>query len=157
MNQLSVIGQSKVVIIAVRITYSYFLMINWNLGKDLATEAFGEMVTEFAQEINFQIKDTKWNWPRETVRKNGSVVGSPRDIVDTGELKNSQFIEDVSDIYKVIGYTADHAALVHEGYQVERNDGTVTDVPARPFIDTAIEDYNPIEAYSEILKEKLNE
>jgi hypothetical protein len=131
-------------------------MINWNLGKDLATEAFGEMVGEFAQEINFQIEDSKWTWPRETVRQNGSVVSSPRDIVDTGELKNSQFIEDVSDVYKVIGYTADHAALVHEGYQIERNNGTVTDVPARPFIDTAIEDYNPIEAYSEILKEKLN-
>ena len=131
-------------------------MINWNLGKDLATEAFGEVVGEFAQEINFQIEDSKWTWPRETVRQNGSVVSSPRDIVDTGELKNSQFIEDVSDVYKVIGYTADHAALVHEGYQIERNNGTVTDVPARPFIDTAIEDYNPIEAYSEILKEKLN-
>lgn len=132
-------------------------MINWNLGRQLAIESFNEMVGEFAQEINFQIEDSKWNWPRETVRKNGSVVGSPRDIVDTGELKNSQFIEDVSDTYKVIGYTADHAALIHEGYQIERNDGTVTDVPARPFIDTAIEDYNPIEAYSEILKEKLNE
>lgn len=132
-------------------------MINWNLGKQLAIESFDEMVDEFAQEINFQIEDTKWNWPRETVRKNGSVVGSPRDIVDTGELKNSQFIENVSDVYKVIGYTADHAALVHEGYQIERNDGTVTDVPARRFIDTAIEDYNPIEAYSEILKEKLND
>lgn len=132
-------------------------MINWNLGKQLAIESFGEMVGEFAQEINFQIEDTKWTWPRETVRKNGTVVGSPRDIVDIGELKNSQFIENVSDVYKVIGYTADHAALVHEGYQIERNDGTVTDVPARPFIDTAIEDYNPIEAYSEILKGKLNE
>jgi hypothetical protein len=132
-------------------------MINWNLGKDLATEAFGEVVGEFAQEINFQVEDSKWNWPRETVRKNGGVVGSPRNIVDTGELKNSQFIEDVSDVYKVIGYTADHAALVHEGYQIERDDGTVTDVPARPFIDTAVKDYNPIEAYSEILKEKLNE
>ena len=132
-------------------------MINWNLGRQLAIESFDEMVGEFAQEINFQIEDTKWPWPRETVRKNGSVVGSPRDIVDKGDLKNSQFIEDVSDTYKVIGYTADHAALVHEGYQVERNDGTVTDVPARPFIDTAIEDYNPIEAYSEILKEKLND
>ncbi|BBG58033.1 hypothetical protein [uncultured phage] len=132
-------------------------MINWNLGRQLAIESFDEMVDEFAQEINFQIEDTKWNWPRETVRKNGSVVGSPRDIVDTGELKNSQFIENVSDVYKVIGYTADHAALVHEGYQIERNDGTVTDVPARRFIDTAIEDYNPIEAYSEILKEKLND
>jgi hypothetical protein len=132
-------------------------MINWNLGKQLAIESFDEMVGEFAQEINFQIKDNKWPWPRETVRQNGSVVGSPRDIVDTGELKNSQFIEDASDVYKVIGYTADHAALVHEGYQIERNDGTVTDVPARPFIDTAIEDYNPIEAYSEILKEKLND
>lgn len=132
-------------------------MINWNLGRQLAIESFDEMVGEFAQEINFQVEDSKWNWPRETVRKNGTVVGSPRDIVDTGELKNSQFIEDVSDTHKVIGYTAVHAALVHEGYQIERNDGTVTDVPARPFIDTAIEDYNPIEAYSEILKGKLNE
>jgi phage gpG-like protein len=132
-------------------------MINWNLGRQLAIESFNEMVDEFAQEINFQIEDTKWNWPRETVRKNGSVVGSPRNIVDTGELKNSQFIEDVSDTYKVIGYTADHATLVYEGYQIERSDGKITNVPARPFIDTAIEDYNPIEAYSEILKEKLNE
>ena len=132
-------------------------MINWNLGRQLAIESFDEMVGEFTQEINFQIKDDKWPWPRETVRQNGSIVGSPRDIVDTGELKNSQFIENVSDVYKVIGYTSDHAALVHEGYQIERNDGTVTDVPARPFIDTAIEDYNPIEAYSEILKGKLNE
>lgn len=131
-------------------------MINWNLGRQLAIESFDEMVGEFAQEINFQIEDTKWTWPRETVRKNGTVVGSPRDIVDKGELKNSQFIEDVSDVYKIVGYTADHAALVHEGYQIERNDGTVTDVPARPFIDTAIEDYNPIEAYSGILKGKLN-
>lgn len=132
-------------------------MINWNLGRQLAIESFDEMVGEFAQEINFQIEDTKWTWPRETVRKNGTVVGSPRDIVDTGELKNSQFIEDVSDTYKVISYTAEHAPLVHEGYEIERNDGTVTDVPARPFIDAAIEDYNPIEAYSEILKGKLNE
>lgn len=132
-------------------------MINWNLGRQLAVEAFDEMVGEFAQEINFQIEDTKWDWPRETVRKNGSVVGSPRDIVDKGDLKNSQFIEDVSDVYKIVGYTAEHAPLVHEGYEIERNDGTVTDVPARRFIDTAIEDYNPIEAYSEILKEKLND
>jgi len=131
-------------------------MINWNLGKQLAIESFDEMVGEFAQEINFQIEDTKWDWPRETVRKNSTVVGSPRDIVDKGDLKNSQFIEDVSDVYKLIGYTAEHAPLVHEGYEIERNDGKVTDVPARRFIDTAIEDYNPIEAYSEILKEKLN-
>ena len=132
-------------------------MINWNLGKQLAIESFDEMVGEFAQEINFQIEDDKWTWPRETVRKNGTVVGSPRDIVDTGELKNSQFIEDVSDVYKVVGYTAEHAPLVHEGYEIERNDGAVTDVPARRFIDASIEDYNPIEAYSEILREKLNE
>lgn len=132
-------------------------MINWNLGKQLAIESFDEMVGEFAQEINFQIEDTKWDWPRETVRKNGTVVGSPRDIVDKGDLKNSQFIEDVSDVYKLIGYTAEHAPLVHEGYEIERNDGTVTDVPARRFIDAAIEDYNPIEAYSEILKGKLND
>lgn len=130
-------------------------MINWNIGKKAIIESFDQMVSEFATEITFQIDDPKWNWPRETRRKNGEIVTSPRDIVDTQELKNSQFVENVSETYKVIGYTAPHAELVHEGYQIERSDGGVTDVPARPFIDTAIQDYNLLESYADILGEKL--
>jgi phage gpG-like protein len=130
-------------------------MINWNIGKQIAIEAFGEMVDEFAGEITYQIRDPKWQWPRETRRRNSTIAGSPRDIVDTEELKNSQFTEDISDTYKVIGYTAEHAALVHEGYQIERADGGVTDVPARPFIDEAVKEYDPLESYADILREKL--
>lgn len=130
-------------------------MINWNIGKKAIIESFDQLVSEFATEITFQIDDPKWNWPRPTQRKNGEIVTSPRDIVDTQELKNSQFVENVSDTYKVIGCTAPHAELVHEGYQIERSDGGVTDVPARPFIDTAIQDYNLLESYADILGEKL--
>jgi len=130
-------------------------MINWNLGKELAIEGFEEMVGEFAQEITYQIRDPKWQWPRETRRQNGMIVGSPRDIVDTEELKNSQFIEHISDTDKIIGYTAEHAPYVHEGYQIERADGGITDVPARPFITTAVEDYDPLESYADIMRGKI--
>jgi hypothetical protein len=130
-------------------------MINWNLGKELVIEGFEEVVSELAQEITYQIRDPKWQWPRETRRQNGMIVGSPRDIVDTKELKNSQFVNDVSDTYKVVGYAAPHAPYVHEGYEIERADGEITDVPARPFIDTAVEDYNLLESYADIMRGKI--
>lgn len=51
--------------------------------------AFTEMATQFGEETQKAIDAVIWDWPRTTQRKNGDVVGSPRDIVDTGALKNS--------------------------------------------------------------------
>ncbi|MEM9214058.1 MAG: hypothetical protein AAGD25_06890 [Cyanobacteria bacterium P01_F01_bin.150] len=34
-----------------------------------------------------------WDWPGRTVRSDGSVVSSPRDIVDKGTLRDSQTID----------------------------------------------------------------
>jgi hypothetical protein len=31
-----------------------------------------------------------WSWPNETRRRNGEVVGSPRNIIDRGELYDNQ-------------------------------------------------------------------
>ena len=52
-------------------------------------EAFMKMSEGFGETCQLNISDTRWQWPRTTVRKSGAVVDSPRDIVDTGELKNS--------------------------------------------------------------------
>ncbi len=46
------------------------------------SEGYGALAQEY-------ISDRIWDWPRATVRKNGEVVTQPRDIVDTGALRDS--------------------------------------------------------------------
>ncbi len=41
-------------------------------------------------EFRAAIEAEVYGWDRETVRSGGETVGSPRDIVDTGELRESQ-------------------------------------------------------------------
>ena len=61
-------------------------------SEDFA-QAFTEMAESFGETAQEIIETQMWEWPRKTVRQNGSVVGSPRDIVDTGELRDSYTIE----------------------------------------------------------------
>lgn len=56
-------------------------------------EAFDKTAEVIHEEIKQQIQDKKWKWGNVTRRRNGQVVGSPRDIVDTGNLLNSQTLE----------------------------------------------------------------
>jgi hypothetical protein len=68
-------------------------------GKFINPEAFTKkLTTAFATWANDDIndsywddffKDDRWSYPGETRRKNGEVVGSPRDIYDLGNLYNS--------------------------------------------------------------------
>ena len=53
-------------------------------------DAFVDTVEALHGEIKGQITDEKWEWDRATVRSSGEVVGTPRSIVDTGELLNGQ-------------------------------------------------------------------
>lgn len=130
-------------------------MINWKLPDELITEAFRETVGGLAEECTNQIESEKWNWPRVTDRKNGAVVFSPRDIVDTGTLRDSQEIHEISDNYSEIHYPVEYALWVHEGGIIERADGTETEIPPRPFIDAAVREYKPLEAFENNLGEKL--
>lgn len=83
-----------------------------------------------------------WSWPQETKRKNGTTVGSPRDIVDTGATRDSQRML-WQDRYHV-SWEWDHpAAIIYDG----RRD---TDkYPARPFIDEALQSVGSLK-YSKI-------
>lgn len=53
-------------------------------------EAFKDTAYYLAGRFEFMIRDPRWNWEGETVRQNGDTVTSPRDIVDTETLVNSQ-------------------------------------------------------------------
>ena len=55
--------------------------------------AFEEMAIAFGATAQDVLTSEEWGWPRQTRRQNGSVVGSPRDIIDTGELRDSYQVE----------------------------------------------------------------
>ena len=42
------------------------------------------------KQLKEEIKTERYSWPGETRRRNGTTVGSPRDIVDTGAFLRSQ-------------------------------------------------------------------
>lgn len=39
--------------------------------------------------IMVETEDNKWAWPRNTLRSDGSIAGSPRDVIDTGAFLDS--------------------------------------------------------------------
>lgn len=57
------------------------------------TETFVNYSYSLSFEFTEAIEAPIWDWPRKTWRANGEVVGSPRNIVDTGALRDSQEIE----------------------------------------------------------------
>lgn len=82
-----------------------------------------------------EISTAQFPWPRTTVRRNGQVVGSPRDIVDLGRLRASQQRVTLGAAGLSLGYRwggsqAPYAPLVLTGYVTSR--GSV--VPGRDWI-----------------------
>lgn len=82
-----------------------------------------------------EMSTAQFPWPRTTVRRNGQVVGSPRDIVDLGRLRASQqrFTLGAAGLslgYRWGGPQAPYAPLVLTGYVTSR--GSV--VPGRDWI-----------------------
>ena len=56
-----------------------------------AIKALDEYAAKISDEFQDQIESEKWAWTDKTTkRRNGRDAGNPRDIVDTGELRDSQ-------------------------------------------------------------------
>lgn len=92
-----------------------------------------QVVDELADICQEEIKSDQWEWAGITRRKNGETVGSPRNIVDTGELLDSLKILK-SGNSALIYWDAPHAAIVHEGYVSDSGYLYV----GRPWTDTGI-------------------
>jgi hypothetical protein len=96
-------------------------------------------------------------WPRKTRRRNGTTVGSPRDIVDLGGLLKSQrkdFASAATFYQLTFTWNAKskkgfpYAGLILNGYIAGRNDGgkSGTVVPGRNWIKPAL-DKHPLDAF----------
>jgi hypothetical protein len=94
--------------------------------QQIARKTFIELFGRYQASFN----PPAWSWPRETRRRVG-VVGSPRNIVDLGTLRQSGTYS-FPDAYSIEArWSADYATAVHEGARL-RN-GTI--LPARRWTD----------------------
>lgn len=92
------------------------------------------------QQLKAEIQTAQFSWPRLTKRRNGAVVGSPRDIVDLGGFLRSQRRDRPSatqlrftwDAKSKDGFA--YAPLILTGYTTSK--GTV--VPGRNWIRPAL-------------------
>jgi hypothetical protein len=66
------------------------------------------------------IEKPQYKYLNQTLRQNSTLVGSPRDIVDLGNLRDSQSYSRVSDFSWQFAWGVDYAALNHEGGIDER-------------------------------------
>ena len=110
--------------------------INTQVIESKLSKAMAAYSKEIDQNLDHQFFDSKWEWPRLTRRRSGRTVGSPRDIIDTGELLNSK--QGPTPIGGKIGYrwtwNTPYASLVKNGY-ISRT-GEI--VPARDWIKAAL-------------------
>ena len=94
--------------------------------RQITRAAFIELFGRYQASFN----PPAWSWPRETRRRVG-VVGSPRNIVDLGALRQSGTYT-FPDAYSIEArWSADYATAKHEGARL-RN-GTI--LPATPWTD----------------------
>lgn len=96
--------------------------ITWNGPRilDALSEPFHQANETLGRKFTKEIGAPKWSWPTEP---------SPRDIVDTGELRRSYAGERESPVEHSHSWNLDYAMAVHEGAKFK--DGHT--MPARPW------------------------
>jgi hypothetical protein len=86
-----------------------------NVPNAQINQAFENACRQFGEEHQNAISSKSYSWGRTTKRKNKSIAGSPRDIVDTGALKKSYAFIRTSSTRFELRWNAKHASTVFHG------------------------------------------
>ncbi|MEH2033380.1 MAG: hypothetical protein V7K67_27795 [Nostoc sp.] len=123
------------------------ISIDLNKLDSVINRAFDVVVEVQGEAFQNALLSDIWEWPRETFRQNKDLVGSPRDIYDTGELYDSLVISRTANAAEYT-WEADYAAIVHDGATTKNG----TELPARPWTHVGLEECNA----TEIMQQQLN-
>lgn len=101
--------------------FNYKINLKTDVITRPATQAFVQYTRVLYNQFTEEFADQKWTWPRKTKRKNGSIAGAVRNIIDTGELLNSQRLD-----YKygkttaIYSWNTPYASFVLTGFRTSR-------------------------------------
>lgn len=109
--------------------------------RGINTRTF-ELAMDWADaDFDQQMAAEKWQWnDNQTRRKNGQIVGSPRDIIDTGDLLASKRREQISRSVTEFIWDDPVAGGVHDGMRTRSG----KDLPARPWTEPTLDDIDEI-------------
>lgn len=82
----------------------------------ICIDALESVVDELAAKFRELIESPVFEWPGTTVRRSGEVVGSPRNIVDLGNLRDSQDTRRLNPAAFQFVWDVQYAAYVFYGY-----------------------------------------
>ena len=123
--------------------------------EDAINRAFDRLVERFEDLQKEQIEAFRWEWFNPTKRKSGQVVSSPRDIVDTGRLRDSLQVSNIGNNHVRYEYQEKYSGLVHQGFNGLGKAGSPENYPARPWVTTACDENDLLEIFREYLAEEL--
>ncbi|WP_156372535.1 hypothetical protein [Deinococcus sp. Leaf326] len=99
---------------------------------------------EFAEACDAAFDDPVWGWTGTTRRQNGETVGSPRNIVDTGTLRDSRQPVEMAGASARLTWAADHAAATFLGAVFKDR---AASLPARNLPRYVAQDFNFAEVF----------
>lgn len=119
--------------VQVRATYK---LTGWNAPQLKLRVA--NIMTAYGKAMDQQLKEeiqlVQFPWPGVTYRRNGTIEGSPRDIVDTGAFLRSQRRERLD--ATTIKFTWGNSGVTYAGYILQGVPGK--NYPARDWIKPAL-------------------
>ena len=77
--------------------------------------AWAEEMREVEGAMVEAIDSPRYEWPNQTIRANGEVVSSPRNIVDSGRMRDSQYKNTITSAETEFGWSEDDPELNHNG------------------------------------------
>lgn len=100
-----------------------------NALNEALNEAWDDFAAYLARRFTQEITEAKWDWPRDP---------SPRDIVDTGNLRRSLRITrglNPDQLETYFDWMAPYASTVHDGavFKATDSEGNPRTMPARPW------------------------
>jgi hypothetical protein len=109
--------------------------------RGINTRTFERVMDWADADFDQQMTSEKWKWnDNQTRRKNGQIVGSPRDIVDTGDLLQSKQRNIISRNVTEFIWTDDVAEAVHDGARSKSGES----LPARPWTEPTLDEIDVI-------------
>jgi len=114
-------------------------------------DVFGDFARGQDAAYKAAIADDLYSWPNETQRRNGETAGRTRNIVDIGDLRNSQSVQ-ISGLEAVYSWDVDYAAIVFFGYTTTAGNS----YPGRNWIGASHQQSDPTEALGRACRRVFN-
>lgn len=120
------------------VKFEYRVKIDPKVVTRNAEKSFVRYSRVLFNKFTEQFADTKWSWPRRTLRKNGTTAERVRNIIDTGRLVDSQSMTSTKTM-AVYKWDAPYARPVLTGFRTTRG----REYRGRNWVDAGFEELPP--------------